>query len=76
MATKTATVPGMLNAFTYTPGDGRRYSWSGNGLIVVERIDTVAGVLVLVPTGDVITAPVTRTATAFMATVDAWRTAP
>ena len=74
MATKAA-VPGMIDAFQYAPGDGRRYSWSGvtSADIMVERIDTIDGILVMVPTGDLIPAPETRTATAFMDAVDAWR---
>ena len=76
MSAKAVTVPGMLDVFTYTPGDGCRYRWTKTGAIVVERITTVAGVLVMVPTGDLIPAPVTRTATAFMDAVDAWRSAP
>jgi hypothetical protein len=77
MATKTAgpKATGMRDAFTYTPGDGRRYRWTGDyGQIIVERIDTVAGVLVMVDTGDRIEPPVVKSATALMSAVDGWRT--
>lgn len=74
MATLTATKPGMRDRFVYTPGDGRRYRWTAkDGAIVVERIDTVAEVLVMTDTGDRIPVPLVRTATALMAAVDEWR---
>ena len=73
MATQTVT---MRDAFTYSPGDGHRYSWTHpEAWITVERIQASPGGITLVPTGDRVTAPVTNTATALMAAVDAWRAA-
>lgn len=71
---KKSSVPGMLDAYRYTPGDGRRYVWAGGSAqITVERITVEGGLLVMTDSGDRIDPPAVQTATAFMATVNAWR---
>jgi hypothetical protein len=66
--------PAMRDAFQYTPGDGKRYSWSkGQKWITVERFVYLGTELVFEVTGDRIDAPVSNTAAALMDAVDTWR---
>lgn len=58
--------------FQYTPGDGHRYRWDGQ-VIIVEKISQVGQATTYSPTGDTIPAPAVRTATAMMAAVNEWR---
>lgn len=59
-------------AFTYTPGDHHRYTWSGGGWIGVDKITTRGTVITFTPTGELIPVPEgsARTATVLMAVVD------
>jgi hypothetical protein len=65
----------MVDAFRYSPGDGRVYRLAGDySVITVYRIVIKRGWAVMeIPTGDTIPAPQDRTATALIAAVDAWR---
>lgn len=62
-------------AYTYTPGDGHRYTWDGGPVVTVERITTVAGVLVFTPGDPIAVGTISRTVTAFTDAVDAVRAA-
>ena len=64
-----------IPAFKWTPGDNHRYVWDGYDSIIVERISQTGQAITFTPTGDVIPAPTTRTATAMCAAVDEWRKA-
>lgn len=75
MGIKNTSTVSDIPAFVWTPGDRHRYVWDGQDAIIVQRIDTGPGQAVTyVPTGDVIPAPATRTATAMCAAVNEWRT--
>jgi hypothetical protein len=75
MGTKNTSPVTDIPAFAWTPGDRHRYVWDGQDEIIVQRIDVgVGGAVTHVPTGDVIPAPATRTATAMCAAVNEWRT--
>lgn len=60
-------------AYTYTPGDGHRYTWDGGPVVTVETITTVAGVLVFTPGDPIRVGTIRRTVTAFTDAVDAIR---
>ena len=70
--TRRNSTAGMIDRFTYMPGDGHRYALRGD-VIVIERIRQGAAGMTFVPTGDTILAPASRTATALMAAIDRWR---
>jgi hypothetical protein len=75
MGTKNTSTVSDIPAFAWAPGDKHRYVWDGQDVIIVQRIDKgPGGAVTYIPTGDVIQAPATRTATAFCAAVNEWRT--
>ena len=72
--TKSTAAASLPAAYTYTPGDHRRYVWNGGEVATVERITVTDGRLSFQPTGDLVPMDgVARTASAFMARVDTWR---
>jgi hypothetical protein len=74
---RAAVQQGMIDRFTYTPGDGHRYVWqAGRSVVTVYAIRTMDGVMRFFPTGDTIDVsdiPEPATAGAMSARVDAWR---